>query len=221
MSKSLSQNLFMIKTESLRFGKSLMDEATLAPFIHIKTSLKIKFIYRGMGHPIPKADKCVVFGDFFAVGLCHTVQDLLEEILSAYNIEIHNLTHGDSLKIALSIWVFKSQEMTPEVATFYFLNETCCQFKDHIFEGVKVINMLYITIQTMLECKENCSLQRTSGIMTESITRCPWLKKWSKAVGWWPQRWANMPLNANPLLKELFFRRASRKHTSSWLHFRW
>lgn len=41
--------------------------------------------------------------------------------------------------------------------------------------------------------------------MTESITRCPWLKEGTKAVEWWPQRWANMPLNANTLLNELFF----------------
>jgi hypothetical protein len=40
----------------------------------------------------PEPDECVVFHDYFAAGLRMPCQDFVEEILKAYNIEMHHLT---------------------------------------------------------------------------------------------------------------------------------
>jgi hypothetical protein len=46
-------------------------------------------------------DECVVFKDYFTADLCFPIQDLLQEILDAYNIEMHHLMHDGISKIAL------------------------------------------------------------------------------------------------------------------------
>lgn len=43
-------------------------------------------------------------------------------------------------KIALFIWIVKSQELTPNVAIFCSLNEMHYQFKNGGIEAIKVIN---------------------------------------------------------------------------------
>jgi hypothetical protein len=49
-----------------------------------------------------------VFRDYFAAGFRMTCQDFVEEILKAYNIEMHHLTPNSIVKIALFIWAVKS-----------------------------------------------------------------------------------------------------------------
>ena len=53
--------------------------------------------------PDPKPHECVVFLDQFAAGLCMPCQDFLEELLKAYNIEMHHLTPNGIVKIALFV----------------------------------------------------------------------------------------------------------------------
>jgi hypothetical protein len=51
--------------------------------------------------PRLEPDECVVFRDHFTAGLPIPCQDFIEEILKAYNIEMHHLTPNDMAKIAL------------------------------------------------------------------------------------------------------------------------
>jgi hypothetical protein len=51
--------------------------------------------------PKPEPDECVVFRDYFAAGLRMSCQDFVEEIMKAYNIEMHHLTPNGITKIAL------------------------------------------------------------------------------------------------------------------------
>ena len=51
--------------------------------------------------PDPKPYECVVFRDQFAAGLRMACQDFLEQLLKAYNIEMHHLTPIRIAKIAL------------------------------------------------------------------------------------------------------------------------
>jgi hypothetical protein len=53
--------------------------------------------------PRLEPDECVVFRDYFVAGLRMPCQDFVEEILKAYNIEMHHLTPNGIAKIALFI----------------------------------------------------------------------------------------------------------------------
>jgi hypothetical protein len=46
----------------------------------------------------------VVYRDHFSAGLRFPCQEFMEEILKAYNIEMHHLTPNGVAKIALFIW---------------------------------------------------------------------------------------------------------------------
>lgn len=96
-------------TKSLSFGKSLMDETEL-DFMVKNRMIEKKFVRLPEGEttPKPKPNECVVFRDQFTAGLRMPCQDFLEEILDAYNIEMHHLTPNGIAKIALFIWAVKS-----------------------------------------------------------------------------------------------------------------
>jgi hypothetical protein len=50
-------------------------------------------------------------------------QDFVEEILKAYNIEMHHLTPNGMAKIALFIWAVKSQRENLHIGAFYSIHE--------------------------------------------------------------------------------------------------
>lgn len=98
-------------TKSLKFGKTMMTGGILKNFAD-KGTLNRDLARLSTDEKIPKPehDECVVFKDYFTAGLRFPVQDLLEEILSTDNIEMHHLTTNGISKFALFIWVVRSQE---------------------------------------------------------------------------------------------------------------
>jgi hypothetical protein len=75
--------------------------------------------------PRPEPDECVVFRDHFTAGFCMPCQDFIEEILKAYNIEMHHLTSNGMAKIALFIWAVKSQSGNLDIGVFFVLFMRC------------------------------------------------------------------------------------------------
>jgi hypothetical protein len=73
--------------------------------------------------PRPEPDECVVFRNYFATGLRMPCQDFVEEILKAYNIEMHHLTPNGIAKIALFIWALKSQRGNLYIGAFCSIHE--------------------------------------------------------------------------------------------------
>jgi hypothetical protein len=97
-------------TKSLTFGKTLMDEAELDWMVKNRMLEKADARLPSEDEmiPKPKPHECVVFRDQFTAGLRMSCQDFIEEILKAYNIEIHHLTPNGIAKIAPFIWPVKS-----------------------------------------------------------------------------------------------------------------
>ena len=89
--------------------------------------------------PNPKPYECVVFQDQFAAGLRMACQDFLEQLLKAYNIEMHHLTPNGIAKIALFIWVVKCQDVNLDIRAFCALHEMHTQFRNKIVDGKTVI----------------------------------------------------------------------------------
>jgi len=91
-------------TKSLIFGKTLMDEAELDWMV---TNRMVEKAYvclpKNETTPKPEPHECVVFRDQFSARLRLPCQDFVEEILKAYNIEMHHLTPKGIAKIALFI----------------------------------------------------------------------------------------------------------------------
>jgi hypothetical protein len=89
--------------------------------------------------PKPKPHECVVFRDQFIAGLHMPRQDFIEEILKAYNIEIHHLTPNRITKIALFIWAVKSQRGNLDIGAFCSLHEMHTQFRNNNVDGRTII----------------------------------------------------------------------------------
>ena len=89
--------------------------------------------------PKPKPHDCVVFRDPFSTGLHMPCQDFVEEILKAYNIEMHHLTPNGIAKIALFIWAMKSQDANLDIRAFCALHEMHTQFRNKMVEGKNII----------------------------------------------------------------------------------
>jgi hypothetical protein len=53
---------------------------------------------------------------------------------------MHHLTPNDISKVALFIWVVKSQEVNLDIRALCSLHEMHCQFKNKMVNGTKVIN---------------------------------------------------------------------------------
>jgi len=91
-------------TKSLKFGQTLMDDKELDWMVTNgmveRASVRLP---RNEVVLDPKPHECVVFRNQFAAGLCMPCQDFLEELLKAYNIEMHHLTPNRIVKIALFI----------------------------------------------------------------------------------------------------------------------
>jgi hypothetical protein len=119
-------------TKSLNFGKTLMDEAELDWLVKNRMLEKADARLPSDDEmiPKPKPHECVVFRDQFAAGLRMPCQDFIEEILKAYNIEIHHLTPNVIAKIALFIWAVKSQRGNLDIGAFCSLHEMHTQFRN-------------------------------------------------------------------------------------------
>jgi hypothetical protein len=89
--------------------------------------------------PKPKPHECVVFRDQFAAGLRMPCQDFIEEIMKAYNIKMHHLTPNGIAKIALFIWVVKSQRGNLDIGAFCSLHEMHTQFKNKNVDGISIM----------------------------------------------------------------------------------
>jgi hypothetical protein len=112
--------------------------------------------------PKPKPHKCVVFRDQFAAGLRIPCQDFIEEILKAYNIEIHHLTPNEIANIAFFIWVVKSQRGNLDIGAFCSLHEMHTQFRNKNVDGRSI---LVAVVSSLLEVPNRfLQLQRTSGL---------------------------------------------------------
>ena len=111
-------------TKSLIFGKTLMDEAELQ-WLVTNRMLEKAFVHLPHGETTPKSEphECVVFRDQFSAGLRIPCQDFVEEILKAYNIEMHHLTPNGIAKIALFVWAVKSQRANLDIGAFCNLHE--------------------------------------------------------------------------------------------------
>ena len=129
-----------VDTKSLKFAKTLMDDKELDWMV---TNRMVERAYvRLPGNeviPDPKSYECVVFGDQFAARLRMPCQEFLEELLKAYNIEIHHLTPNGIAKIALFIWAVKSQDVNLDIRAFCALHEMHTQFRNKIVDGKTVI----------------------------------------------------------------------------------
>ena len=100
--------LFRDDTKSLIFGKTLMDEAKLQWTV-TNRMLEKASVRLPHGETTPKSEphECVVFRDQFSSSLRIPCQDFVEEILKAYNIEMHHLTPNRIAKITLFVWAVK------------------------------------------------------------------------------------------------------------------
>jgi hypothetical protein len=87
----------------------------------------------------PEPDECVVFRDHFTAGLRMPCQDFIEEILKAYNIEMHHLTPNSMAKIALFIWIVKSQRGNLDIGAFCSIHEMHTQFRSKMVDRKSVI----------------------------------------------------------------------------------
>jgi hypothetical protein len=128
-------------TKSLNFGKSLFDEFELQWMVKNRMLKKADVRLPPQNEIIsrPEHDECVVFHDYFAAGLRMPCQDFLEEILKAYNIEMHHLTPNGMAKIALFIWTVKSQRGNLDVGAFCSIHEMHTQFRSKMVDGKSVI----------------------------------------------------------------------------------
>ena len=79
------------------------------------------------------------FWDQFVAGLRMPCQDFVEEILKAYNIEMHHLTPNGIAKIALFIWTVKSQDANLDIRAFCALHEMHTQFRNKMVEGENIV----------------------------------------------------------------------------------
>lgn len=72
----------------------------------------------------------MVFKDKFTVGLRCPIQDLVEEILDAYNILMHHFTPSGISKIALFVWEVKSQNVNPGIKVLCAFDEMHTEFRN-------------------------------------------------------------------------------------------
>jgi hypothetical protein len=102
---TLESELVSDDMKSLIFSKSLFDESELQWMVKNRMLEKadVRLPPQNETVPRPKPDECVVFRDHFTAGLRMPCQDFIEEILKAYNIEMHHLTPNGMAKITLFI----------------------------------------------------------------------------------------------------------------------
>jgi len=101
--------------------------------------------------PDPKPYECVFFRDQFAAGLRMSCQDFLEELMKAYNIEMHHLTSNGIAPIALFMWVIKSQDINLDIRAFCVLHEMHTQFRVRMWMGKLLLSTLVAAVLNLLE----------------------------------------------------------------------
>jgi hypothetical protein len=128
-------------TKSLNFGKSLFDESELQWMVKNRMFEKADVRLPPQNEIVsrPEPDECVVFRDHFAAGLRMPCQDFVEQILKAYNIEIHHLTPNGMAKIVLFIWAVKSQRANLDIGAFCSIHEMHTQFQSKMVDEKSVI----------------------------------------------------------------------------------
>lgn len=122
---------------SLTFGHSLMDKEELDKMVrrNILVADQVRLPPEGEVNPKPKPNECVVFRDLFHAGLRFPCQDFIEDVLAAFNIEMHQLTPNGIVRLAQFIWAVRCQEASADISAFCELFEMHCQFKTKVVDG--------------------------------------------------------------------------------------
>ncbi|CAD6267960.1 unnamed protein product [Miscanthus lutarioriparius] len=127
-------------TKSLKFGKTLMDDKEL-DWMVTNRMVEMASVHLAENEVVLdlKPYECVVFRDQFAAGLRMPCQDFLEELLKAYNIEMHHLTSNGIAKITHFVWAMKSQDVNLDIRAFGALHEMHTQFRNKNMDGKTII----------------------------------------------------------------------------------
>ena len=107
--------------KSLKFGKTLMDDKELDWMVMVTNRMVERaYVHLPENEVVPnqKPYECLAFWDQFSARLRMPCQYFLEELLKAYNIEMHHLTPNGITKIALFIWAVKSQDVNLDIRAF-------------------------------------------------------------------------------------------------------
>jgi hypothetical protein len=117
------------------------------------------------------------------------VSRFFEEILKAYNIEMHHLTPNGIAKIALFIWAVKSQGLNLDINAFCALHESIhnfgvrLQMERRLSFILAVVALSRFRMQNILP-----QLQKISGVKTgisfSFIILFPLLKRGMSHVRW-------------------------------------
>ena len=89
---------------------------------------KVKLL-EGETIPKPKATNAVFFRDFFLCGLRFSAMRFLHQVLEAFEVQLHHLTHNGIVTLSKFCWACLSYGMEPNVGTFYEYYELQCQPK--------------------------------------------------------------------------------------------
>jgi len=104
----------------------------------------------------------------FTAGLRMPYQDFIEEILKAYNIEMHHLSPNGIAKIALFVWAVKSQKANLDIGAFCNLHEMHTQFRKKTVDG-----------KTIIKYFGCCSFKPTQGAKQISpASKNKWVENW-------------------------------------------
>ena len=138
-------------TKSLKFGQTLMDDKELDCMV------TNRMVERGSVRlpgneviPDPKSYECVVFGDQFASRLRMPCQEFLEELLKAYNIEMHHLTPNGIAKIALFIWAVKCQDVNLDIRAFVLFMRCILSLGIRMWIGRLLSSTLVVVVLNLL-----------------------------------------------------------------------
>jgi hypothetical protein len=66
----------------------------------------------------PQKNENVFFRDLFTAGLCLPVSKRFADILAAYNVQIHQLTHNSILQVLKFLWACRTFAGDNDVETF-------------------------------------------------------------------------------------------------------
>ena len=127
-------------TKSLKFGETLLDDKVL-DWMVTNRMVEMASVHLAENEVVLdlKPYECVVFRDQFATGLRMPCQDFLEELLKAYNIEMHHLAPNGIGNIALFVCAVKSQDVNLDIRAFCPLHEMHTQFRSKNVNGKTVI----------------------------------------------------------------------------------
>ena len=109
-------------------------------------------------------------------------QDFLEELLKAYNIEMHHLTPNGLAKIALFIWAVKCQDVNLDIRAFVLFMRCILSLGIRLWMGKLLLNTLVVVVLNLLEVLNKfLLLPRISGLKIGIgigfTIRFQWLKK--------------------------------------------